>query len=160
MNLAISIKPLSERTLFPALEKAQPVKPSTNFRIKSLTMNLGKILAGSFLVVIIAALIQYSPDTEVYAALSAAIALLYVAALADVSRAREGAILLIPAVVTWLLLAYDMSDPLLIGITLLGHTIVAFDAIVRRSANSLQELGLWPFLLGLELMAFTFFVFL
>ncbi|RLU01259.1 MAG: hypothetical protein D9N14_02665 [Ketobacter sp.] len=102
------------------------------------------------------ALIQ-TPATSFYAALSAAISVLYIASLTDITRMREGLPLVAAAATNWALLGIDAGNVSLVMLSLATHVVMSIYAILSQHANSLRLLGLWPLLLGIELFSLLCF---
>lgn len=88
------------------------------------------------------------PGLEFYAALSGSIAVLYVANLADVSGIRDTIISIVPALMVWGILMFDVQSAALIGLTLFTHLLMAFFAGFSKVSGSLRDLALWPVMFG------------
>ena len=88
------------------------------------------------------------PGLEFYAALSAAIGILYLANLSDVKSARDAIVSVVPATMVWSILIYDVNNAALVGVTLFTHLLVAFFAGFAKVSGSLRDLALWPVLFG------------
>lgn len=89
-----------------------------------------------------------NPGLEFYAALSTAVGVLYFANLSDVKSARDAIVSVVPAMMIWGILIYDVNNAALVGVTLFTHLLVAFFAGFSKVSGSLRDLALWPVLFG------------
>lgn len=105
-----------------------------------------------------ALVLPITPGLTFYAALSASVPVIYLANLADVRNVRDTIVCLVPGLMVWGILLYDVQNATLLGLTLFTHVMVAFFAGFSRVSGSLRDMGLWPVLfgfMGVSLMAFV-----
>ena len=93
-----------------------------------------------------------------FAAWSAALAVLYIANLADVSRLRDAVSLTVPALFVWGVLAVGGQNAYLVGLALFTHLGVAFFASLARTSGSLKDSGIWSLLFGSSLAVMLYYV--
>jgi len=106
-----------------------------------------RVLAGVLLIWLVAVALPVSPQLEFYAALSAAVVLLYVANLADSRSFRDVLFFLVPGLLIWSMLAYALN-PVTVGLSLFVHLMLAFFAGSSGISGSIRDLRLWPLLFG------------
>ena len=121
-------------------------------------MVLAKVLFGAALVSLVAISLPIVPTIGFYAAFSAGISILYFASLTDARGFRDAISLLVPAVFVLAVLLAAKGNPVLVGMTLFTHVVLAFSAGFSRSGGSLHRLGLWPVLFGVELVTLVLFM--
>lgn len=112
------------------------------------TVVVMRAVVGALVFWSLGASLPLSPGLEFYAALSAAIGLLYFGNLSDVKGARDAIVSVVPAIMVWGILTFDMNNAALVGVTLFTHLMVAFFAGFSKVSGSLRDLALWPVLFG------------
>lgn len=118
-------------------------------------MVVGGIIAGLLL------LVSSSSSTQVLGATSLAITALYFANLSESQNVKDFLSMVIPAIAIISLLLWNVSDALLIGLSLIIHLTVSFYNALSNGNGAVSELNLWPGLLGFQsvLVAFWGFTF-
>lgn len=106
----------------------------------------------------IIALVLPTPDMMFFAALSAALPVIYLANLGDVRNVRDAIVCIVPALMVWGILFYDVHNTSLLGLTLFTHVMVAFFAGFSRVSGSLSNMRLWPVLFGFMSVSLIAFI--
>ena len=119
---------------------------------------VSRTLLGVLVVVVVAVSLPFAPGIGFYSALSASLALVYIASLTDVRRVRDAIYLVTVAVFVVTVLAFNPLHPVWVGLTLFTHVFMSFSTGLSRTSGSLNELNLWPVLFGIELSVLLFFI--
>lgn len=117
-----------------------------------------KALFGMALIMGGALLLPLQPGLMFYAAVSAALPMIYIANLADVHRARDVISFVVPTLFVWGVQIYDVRNEALLGLTLFSHVFLAFFVGFARTSGSVRDLGLWPALFGAELVMLVMYI--
>lgn len=116
-----------------------------------------KAVLGAAAAWLVSMVLPVAPLT-VFAALTATVPVIYLANLADVRNVRDAITSVVPALMVWSILFYDVRSATLVGLTLFTHVMVAFFAGFNRVSGSLGDLRLWPVLFGFMVVTLVFFV--
>lgn len=109
---------------------------------------VSRAIIGAVLIWSIGASLTLQPGLSFFAALSAALSVIYLANLVDTKSVRDAIVFVVPAFLVWGILYYDATNAALVGLTLFTHLLLAFFAGFARVSGTLRDLALWPVLFG------------
>ena len=126
------------------------------FIVTCFKITLGGLLAGGMLFLLEPLIPAHSSLIPVLSAYSAAAAVLYIASLSGALHPRDFFAMIVPGFTIWGLLMSDINNGLLLGFSLFTHTLTGFYGTLSKPRGAIQELGLWPLLLGFNGIILSF----
>lgn len=116
-------------------------------------ISLGAISAGVLL------LAAWETKANILGAASFAAASLYFANLSESKNVKDFLAMTIPGTAIIVLLLWDVSNPLLVGFSLVIHLATSFYSTVSKHNGTIDELNLWPSILGFHITLVGYWIF-